>query len=76
MRHYEAADNEVKIAEARLENANIELAYTRITAPITGIIGISKVQVGDYVQRVSLGTGINAISSLGEVQGSFSDFRK
>ena len=73
---YEAAVNEVKIAEARLANANIELTYTKMTAPITGIIGISKVQVGDYVQRVSLGTGINAISSLGEVTCSFSDFRK
>jgi membrane fusion protein (multidrug efflux system) len=40
-------------------------------APITGIIGISKVQVGDYVQRASLGTGINAISSLGEVRVRF-----
>lgn len=68
---YEAAVNEVKIAEARLANANIELTYTKMTAPITGIIGISKVQVGDYVQRVSLGTGINAISSLGEVRVRF-----
>ncbi len=68
---YEAAVNEVKIAEARLANARIELTYTRMTAPITGIIGISRVQVGDYVQRVSLGTGINAISSLGEVRVRF-----
>jgi membrane fusion protein (multidrug efflux system) len=68
---YEAAVNEVKIAEARLANARIELTYTKMTAPITGIIGISKVQVGDYVQRVSLGTGINAISSLGEVRVRF-----
>jgi membrane fusion protein, multidrug efflux system len=68
---YLAADNEVKIAKARLDNAKIELGYTRITAPITGIIGISKVQVGDYVQRVNLGSGINAISSLGEVRVRF-----
>jgi membrane fusion protein, multidrug efflux system len=68
---YLAAQNEVKIAEARLENSKIELGYTRITSPITGIIGISKVQVGDYVQRVSLGSGINAVSSLGEVRVRF-----
>ena len=68
---YLAADNEVKIAKARLDNAKIELSYTRITAPITGVIGISKVQVGDYVQRATLGTGINAISSLGEVRVRF-----
>jgi membrane fusion protein (multidrug efflux system) len=68
---YIAAQNEVTIAESRLDNAKIELSYTRITSPITGIIGISKVQVGDYVQRVSVGTGINAVSSLGEVRVRF-----
>ena len=68
---YESSVNEVKIAEARLANARIELGYTRMTAPITGIIGISKVQVGDYVSKVSLGNGINAISSLGEVRVRF-----
>jgi membrane fusion protein, multidrug efflux system len=69
--NYEAAVNEVKIAQARLENAKIELGYTKMTAPITGIIGISKVQVGDYVHLVSFGNGINTISSLGEVRVRF-----
>ena len=68
---YIAAQNELKIAESRLANANIELGYTRITAPITGIIGISKVQIGDYVKMVSAGNGINAVSSLGEVRVRF-----
>jgi membrane fusion protein, multidrug efflux system len=68
---YEASVNEEKIAEARLANARIELTYTKMTSPITGVIGISKVQVGDYVQRASLGTGINAVSSLGEVRVRF-----
>ena len=67
---YTAAQNEVKIAEARLDNSKIELGYTRITSPITGIIGISKVQVGDYVKQVS-GDGINEVSSLGEVRVRF-----
>jgi membrane fusion protein (multidrug efflux system) len=68
---YIAAQNEEKIAEARLDNSKIELSYTRIISPITGIIGISKVQVGDYVQLASAGTGINAVSSLGEVRVRF-----
>ncbi len=68
---YSAAQNEVKIAEAQLSNAKIELGYTRVMAPITGIIGISKVQVGDYVKMVSAGAGINTISSLGEVRVRF-----
>jgi len=68
---YAAAQSEVKIAEARLDNAKIELGYTRITAPITGIIGISKVQIGDYVNLVSAGNGINVVSSLGDVRVRF-----
>jgi membrane fusion protein, multidrug efflux system len=68
---YAAAQNEVQIATSRLSNAQIELGYTRITAPITGIIGISKVQIGDYVKQISAGNGINAISSLGDVRVRF-----
>jgi membrane fusion protein, multidrug efflux system len=69
--NYEAALNEVKVAESRVANAQIDLSYTRITAPITGVIGISKVQVGEYVNRTTLGTGINSISSLGDVRVRF-----
>ena len=68
---YEASQNEVEIARAQLNNANIELGYTRITAPLTGVIGISKVQVGDYVSKVSLENGINSISALGEIRVRF-----
>jgi len=68
---YGAAVNDVKIAEARLTNANLELSYTRVTAPITGTIGISKVLVGDYVGSLALGNGINTISSLGAVRVRF-----
>ncbi|HEY4965849.1 MAG TPA: efflux RND transporter periplasmic adaptor subunit [Puia sp.] len=68
---YDASQNEVQIAEAQLNNAKIQLGYTRITAPITGVIGISKVQVGDFVSKASLENGINAISSLGEVRVRF-----
>lgn len=65
-----AAKAEVAIAEAQLSNTRIELSYTRITAPVSGIIGLSKVQVGDYVGK--LGASVNTISSLGEVRVRFS----
>jgi len=68
---YEAAKNQVTVAEARLANAKVQLSYFKMTAPITGIIGISKVQVGDYVSRTSLQNGINQMSSLGEVRVRF-----
>lgn len=67
----ELAANDVKIAQARLADARIELSYTRILAPLSGIIGISKVLVGDYVGSYTTGGGINTISSLGEVKVRF-----
>jgi membrane fusion protein, multidrug efflux system len=68
---YKSSENEVEIAAARLANSKIQLSYTRMLAPITGIIGISKVQVGEYVSKLSLQNGINEISSLGEVRVRF-----
>ncbi len=41
-----AADAAIQQAEAALETARINLAYTRITAPISGRIGKSNVTVG------------------------------
>ena len=68
---YQVSEDEVKIAQARLANANIELGYTQIASPITGVIGISKVLVGDYVSRIPLGGGINTVSALGGVRVRF-----
>ena len=67
---YEAAKSEVAMAEAQVGTAKIELGYTNITSPVTGIIGISKVQVGDYVNKSGF-TAINTISSLGDVRVRF-----
>lgn len=64
-----AARAEVGIAEAQLSNAKIEMSYTRVTAPVSGVIGISKVQTGDYVGK--LGNSLNTISSLGVVRVRF-----
>jgi membrane fusion protein, multidrug efflux system len=68
---YDASVNTVQVAEAQLANAKVSLGYTRITAPITGIIGISKVQVGDYVGGTAFGNGFNTISSMGDVRVRF-----
>ncbi|MBZ5858218.1 efflux RND transporter periplasmic adaptor subunit [Flavihumibacter profundi] len=69
---YEAAREEVNISEAALHTANIELSYTRITAPVSGIIGISKVQIGDYVGKVpGVGEPLNTISSTGSMRVRF-----
>jgi membrane fusion protein (multidrug efflux system) len=70
---YDAAKSEVEIAESRLKNHEIELGYTRITAPITGLIGISKVQVGAYVSRgMGASQALNTISEIDKVRVRFS----
>jgi membrane fusion protein (multidrug efflux system) len=66
----ESAKAKIQAAEASLENANIELGYCRITAPIAGLIGISKVRVGDYV-RPGPGSVLNTISDLGDMRVRF-----
>jgi membrane fusion protein (multidrug efflux system) len=67
---YESAQAKIMAAQASLENAKIELGYCRITAPISGLIGISKVRVGDYV-RPGPGSILNTISDLGEMRVRF-----
>ncbi|MGB3675172.1 MAG: efflux RND transporter periplasmic adaptor subunit, partial [Candidatus Nanopelagicales bacterium] len=47
---YDASRASIDAARASLDNAKIQLGYCSITAPISGLIGISKVRAGDYVQ--------------------------
>ena len=68
---YEAALAELRVAQAKLETANIEQGYTRITSPIDGVIGISKVLQGDYVGKGTLGGAINTVSSLEDMRVRF-----
>ncbi|NTW24457.1 MAG: efflux RND transporter periplasmic adaptor subunit, partial [Lentimicrobium sp.] len=67
---YDASKAKVQAAEASLDNAKIKLGYCRITAPISGLIGISKVRVGDYVQPGPTSV-INTISDLGDIRVQF-----
>lgn len=67
---YKASVAGVDASNASLQNARIELGYCRIVAPISGLIGISKVRVGDYVQP-GANTVLNTISDLGDVRVRF-----
>ena len=67
---YNAALAKMKASTASLDNAKIELGYCNITAPITGLIGISKVRVGDYV-RPGAAAVLNTISDMGDVRVRF-----
>lgn len=67
---YNASLASINSSKARLENALLELGYCRIVAPISGIIGISKVRVGDYVSP-GPSSVLNTISDLGDVRVRF-----
>jgi len=67
---YSASIANSKAATASLENAKIELGYCRILAPISGMIGISKVRVGDYVRPGAISV-LNTVSDLGDVRVRF-----
>jgi membrane fusion protein (multidrug efflux system) len=45
-----SGDDQLKAAESQLGDANINLGYSRIVAPIVGHVAQKSVAVGDYVQ--------------------------
>ncbi|QBN17675.1 efflux RND transporter periplasmic adaptor subunit [Flavobacterium nackdongense] len=67
---YNASLAAISATKASLQNARLELGYCRILAPITGLIGISKVRVGDYV-RPGATSVLNTVSDLGDVRVRF-----
>jgi membrane fusion protein (multidrug efflux system) len=69
---YDATVAQVQAAEAALRAANIELGYTRVRAPISGIIGITKAKVGDFVGREPNPVVLNTISRIDTIQVRFS----
>jgi multidrug efflux system membrane fusion protein len=53
----------VKLDEAQVDNAKLNLVYCRITSPVTGKAGLRLVDVGNYVQTSSA-TGIVVLTQL------------
>jgi membrane fusion protein, multidrug efflux system len=43
------ADGQVQAATAQLQQANLNLSYTQIKSPITGVAGLAQVRVGNLV---------------------------
>ncbi len=68
---YEAAKAHVAATNASLENAKVELGYTRVLAPFDGIVGISNVREGDYVSRMGGTSVLTTISSVDGVRVRF-----
>jgi membrane fusion protein (multidrug efflux system) len=67
---YESSQATVESCNASLRNSKIELGYCNVVAPISGMIGISSVKVGDYVSR-GPSFIINTVSSIDEIRVRF-----
>jgi len=68
---YEAAISSVKAAEANLRAARIQLGYTKIYAPISGIIGKTQAKVGDFVGKNPNPVILNTVSRIDTVLVQF-----
>lgn len=69
---FEAAQGTLQAAEAQLKQANIELSYTRITAPVDGSISITEARVGEYVGREPNPVVLNVVSRTDPIRVRFS----
>ena len=69
---YKAARGAVQAAEAQLEQAEIRLGYTRIHAPVAGLIGITQAKVGEYVGREPNPVVLNHLSQTDPIRVRFS----
>ena len=60
----DSADAAVKMSEAALEQARLNLQYTKVVAPVSGIVGNRTVEVG---QNVSPGQALLSIVQVGDL---------
>jgi membrane fusion protein, multidrug efflux system len=67
---YTSSKAMVESNEASLRNAKIELGYCSVIAPISGMIGISKFKVGDYVSKGPQFI-MNTVSSIDNIRVRF-----
>lgn len=68
---YEASIESVKASEANLKASKIQLGYTKIYSPISGIIGKTKAKVGDFVGRSPNPVILNTVSSIDTILVEF-----
>lgn len=65
------ARSSVDAAKASLEAVNIEVSYTNITAPVSGIIGLTKARVGEFVGRAPNAILLTTVSQLDPIHVRF-----
>lgn len=64
-----AAKAQIQASQAGVETASINLGFTRISSPISGIVGIAQAQVGDLVSVSS--SPLTTVSTLDPIRDYF-----
>ena len=59
-----ASEAQVKGAEAAVENARLNVGWTKVYSPIAGIAGIAPVQVGDLVTPSTVLTNVSQVDPM------------
>ena len=67
---YQSAKAELEAADANLKTAKLNLGFTKITSPVTGIAGIAKAQIGDLLSPNSQ-TELTTVSSVDPIKVYF-----
>jgi membrane fusion protein (multidrug efflux system) len=68
---HEAAQASLEATEALLRASRIQLGYTTISSPITGIIGKTQAKVGDFVGRAPNPVILNVVSRIDTILVEF-----
>jgi len=69
---YEAALGGLQSAEARVDQAEIRLGYTKLHSPITGRIGISQARIGEFVGQPPNPVVLTYVSKTDPIRVRFS----
>jgi membrane fusion protein (multidrug efflux system) len=59
-----AGKAQVNAEQAALDNAQLDLGWTTVTSPISGIAGVSKVQIGDLMTPTTIMTTISSVNPI------------
>jgi len=65
----ETAKASVAAAKAAVYDAEVKLGFTKITAPVDGIAGLARIQVGDLVSP--LGIALTTVSTVNPIKAYF-----
>jgi len=66
------AKGSVEAAQAGVTSAEIELGYCKVTAPVSGLIGLTKGKVGEFVGKYPNPVVLNTVSDLQSINVRFS----